>query len=157
MGERKASMARTQGEAFAGGKGEPEDAARRSFAAIPFTGVLAAATTQLFLADDERRAEERPDVEEALPFDAGFSAAGFALAAGFFAVGLRAAGFFAAGFLAAGLRSAGFFTGGFSVTGLPSSASAGFASAFAAGLRVSRRRSVTSSRVSSWRWPDLRR
>jgi len=38
-------MARTQGEAFAGGKGEPEDAARRSFAAIPIMGVLAAATT----------------------------------------------------------------------------------------------------------------
>jgi hypothetical protein len=38
-------MARTQGEAFAGGKGEPEDAAGRSFAADPFTGVPAAATT----------------------------------------------------------------------------------------------------------------
>ena len=86
-------------------------------------------------------------------------AAGF-LAAGFFAAGFLAAGFFAAaGFLAAGFLAGAF---GFSVAGFVlrrassclAGAAFGFGSAFgAAGLRVSIFTSVTSSRVSSERWP----
>ena len=43
-------MARTQGAAFAGGKGKPEDAARRSFAADPRAGVVAAVTARGYTA-----------------------------------------------------------------------------------------------------------
>ena len=83
------------------------------------------------------------------------------------AAGFLAAGFFAAGFLAAGFFAAGFFgfASGFSA--------AGFASrrfGLGRGLRLGRLRlglrrrlagqeltSVTSSLVSSWRWPARRR
>src|SRR5215216_4802726 len=137
-------MARTQGEAFAGGKGESEDAARRSFAASPIMGVLAAATTQLsFLADEELRDDDERPPDDVLPRAAGFFAAGF-FAAGFFAAGFFAAGFFAGCFRAGafGLVSA-FFSAGFTAP--------------AAGLRESSRTSVTSRRVSPWRWPPRRR
>ena len=77
--------------------------------------------------------------------------------------GLRAAGFFAGGFLAAGFFAAGFFAAGFpaGLAGsvfVPASAFGAPASAFgAADLRVSIFRSVTSSLVSSERWPARRR
>ena len=74
------------------------------------------------------------------------------MAAGFFAAGFFAAGFFAAGFVRppASASPPGFgFASAFSAVG--------FASAFAAGLRVKSLTSVTSSRVSSWRWPARRR
>jgi hypothetical protein len=45
LGERKPRLARTQGAAFAGGKGKPEDVARRRFAADPSAAVFAAVST----------------------------------------------------------------------------------------------------------------
>src|SRR5690349_8396971 len=98
--------------------------------------------------------------------DAGLAAGFFAFAAGFFAAAFLAAGFFAlaAGFLAAGFFVAGFasaffagsfFAAGFFAAGF--SAAAGFSSFAAAGLRLSNLTSVTSSLVSSERWPARRR